>query len=78
MSSLRERSLSVARAHMIIVARPQHDNKKSQRQVGTPTTQNGYLPIMRLEDQRLKQARCISDRFQVFRTEFYSEGKYSL
>ena len=60
--------------------------KKGQRQnqmVDTPTlpgyppaTQNGYLPIMCLDDKRLKQARCtcISDRFQVFRTEFYSEG----
>ena len=39
MSSLRERSLSVARAHM---ARPQHHNEKGQRQVGTPTIPTHY------------------------------------
>ena len=50
-------------------------NDRLARPPNLPTTQNGYLPIIRLEDHRLKQARCISDRFQVFRTEFYSEGK---
>ena len=30
---------------------------------------------MRLEDHRLKQARCNSERFQVSRTEFCNEGK---
>ena len=33
--------------------------------------------IMRLEDQRLKQASCNSERFQVSHTELYSEGKCS-
>ena len=53
--------------------------KKKVNRTFIPTHYTKWLrAIVHLEDQRLKQASCNSERFQVSRTEYYSEGKCSL
>ncbi len=63
--------------HIFFVARLALKRKVAEQD--TPTIHTHYTKwlraIMCLEDHRLKQASCNSERFPVSCTEFYSEGK---